>query len=295
MSSTSKAPTAPSPDKCVYDVSWMDRTFYRRKSAESLLAPELENGNLTRKDYERLVAFVPGGGLKTDVRYLRLTISAFVASGVWALSKKPPNGFLITAGGWCLGETLGKGLRVNAHFKYLRSIEDVNGFSRAMENIKRKVGYTPGLIQLVKPLSSADGEPAPFQGETGKLQPRSAAVLLLTSFLDTSYYEETVPGPTAATSPTSTSRPQLPSASPVAAKSRWEEIRAVRHADGPGKAWENIRRGRRPDGTLLPQKSEFETRSEPSEPSPFRDIDRAAAQASFDALLERERRMSSSQ
>ncbi|KAF7337496.1 hypothetical protein MSAN_02222600 [Mycena sanguinolenta] len=276
MSSTSTAPTAPSPDKCVYDVAWIDRTFHRRKTAESLLGPELENGNLTQKDYDRLVAFVPGGELKSNI--MGLSLSAVITTGVWALSKKRPNTILLTAGGWVFGETLGKGFRVNAHLKYLRSLEDVNGFSRAMENIKRKVGYTPGLIQLVKPLSSLDGELAPFQKE-----------------IDTSYYEEKLPESTTTPSPTPTSRPQPPAASPAPAKSRWDEIRATRHVDGPSKAWENIRQGRRPDGTSLPTKSEFESRSEPSEASPYRDIDRAAAQASFDALLERERRMSSSQ
>jgi hypothetical protein len=246
----------------------MDRTFSRRKNAESLLGPELEKGNLTPRDYDALVAFVPGSRWKTDI--VGLGLGAVIASA-WTITKRP-NAFLVTAGGYCLGETLGRALRVNAHVKYLRSIEDVNGFSRAMENIKDKVGFSPGMVQLVKPLSSADLEitSSPFQKET-----------------DTPYGDSLSPEPASA----STSRPPLPS-SPPAVKSRWEEIRAARRADGPSKAWENIRQGKRPDGTPIPQKSEFETLSA-SEASPFRDSDRAAAQASFDALLERERRMGS--
>lgn len=69
---------------------------------------------------------------------------------------------------------MGWGLRLNGHNRYFRSVEDVNGFARAMENVKHKTGYSPGIIQIVRPLSSAYGEPAarepqPFQKETGTL------------------------------------------------------------------------------------------------------------------------------
>ncbi|KAJ7897172.1 hypothetical protein B0H14DRAFT_3597294 [Mycena olivaceomarginata] len=238
-------------DKCVYDVSWMRRTFYRRKYSESLLTPELENGNLTRKDYDALLA-LGSGAWKTERRHDQSVVSFQAAHKVIA-----------ALGGYFFGEVVGWGLRLNGHNRYFRSVEDVNGFARAMENI-------------VRPLSSAYGEPAarepqPFQKET-----------------DTPYGESLPEQAAEAAAPTSRPPPA------AAAKSRWEEIRAARRADGPGKAWENIRQGRRPDGTALPKKSEFDTRSEPSEATPFRDTDRAAAQASFDAMLERERRMGSS-
>ncbi|KAJ6483904.1 hypothetical protein DFH09DRAFT_399475 [Mycena vulgaris] len=271
----------PPEGRCEYNLSWMDRTFRSRKNSESLLVPELANGNLTPGDYERLMTSLPG------LQYSDLT--GFTISGVGALLYshfKPPPKITVGLVGYLVGLTLGKGLRMYTHQTYFRSIENINGFSRAMDNVKRKVGYAPGLLSLSRPLSVAEGDQLPFQQEAGNL-PVLVISTVLTRVLDTPYGES--PEPMAAAAPVSAT-PQEP-----LAKSRWDEIRAARRVDGPGKAWENIRQGRKPDGTSSPK----QTASDPSESESGsswtpRDSDRAAEQASFDAMLERERKMSSS-
>ncbi|KAJ7193320.1 hypothetical protein GGX14DRAFT_589042 [Mycena pura] len=248
------------PDRCDYSVSWMDRTFSTRRKCESLLGPELENGNLTRNDYDALMAALPG------VPYSNLIGLSAGGIGAIALSRpKPPS---LSAGllAYACGSTFGKVLRVYTHQKFFRSVENINGFSRALDNVKRKVGYTPGLINFSRPLAPADWEHPPFQQEA-----------------DTPYGGPIEPIPPAAAAPTSVNT----QTSPV--RSRWEEIRAARRVEGPGKAWENIRQGRTADGSPLPK---LEPQSS-SNDSSLRDDNRAIAQASFDAMLERERKMNS--
>ncbi|KAJ7651656.1 hypothetical protein DFH06DRAFT_549768 [Mycena polygramma] len=267
MSSSSSSSTGPShPDRFLYNVAWMNRTFHSRAVSESLLAPELENGNLTRRDYDALMTRLPG------VQYSEL--AGFAISGLGAVAYsgfKPPKAPVVLVS-YVAAEVLGKSFRLYAHRTCLQSIEDINGFSRAMENVKRKVGFTPGLLNFERPLSWAQAESG-FQQE-----------------MDTPYGES----PQAAAAPVASSTSTTP---PPRAKSRWEEIRTVRRADGPGKSWENLRLGRRSDGTPLTKPSPSEPREEQSSSSEFatfRDTDRAAQQASFDAMLERERKMNSS-
>ncbi|KAJ7675319.1 hypothetical protein B0H17DRAFT_132082 [Mycena rosella] len=236
---------------CEYNVSWMDRTFSAVKRSESLLAPELQNGNLSRRDYDALMRSLPG---LHHSEFLGYVVSG---AGVFLYSRKTPK---LSVGiiGYILGLALGKGLRVYTHTSYFRSIENINGFSQAMDNVKLEI---------------------PFQQEA-----------------DTPYGESPEPSVAVARTP---ALPASASQAPLA-KSRWEEIRAVRRAaDGPGKAWENIRQGRKPDGTPLSKQTASETERSESDngqswTSAFRDNDRAAEQASFDAMLEKERKMSSS-
>ncbi|KAJ7492336.1 hypothetical protein FB451DRAFT_1217952 [Mycena latifolia] len=266
--SSPKVSDAPGPydGRCEYNVSWMDRTFRSRKYSESLLAPELENGNLSRQDYEALMRSLPG------IQYSDLTGFAMSGTGVILYSRFKPPKISVGLLGYLCGLTVGKGLRMYTHLSFFRSIENINGFERAMANVKRKVPYDRGLVSFTAPLSS-DWEQPPFEQEA-----------------DTFYGQS--PEPSAAVA---TTVPAAPTPKAPLAKSRWEEIRATRRVDAPSKAWENIRQGRKPDGTLLPKQTGPESESgQPWTPSTFRDSDRAAEQASFDAMLERERSRSSS-
>ncbi|KAJ7109918.1 hypothetical protein C8R44DRAFT_883941 [Mycena epipterygia] len=260
--------------RCDYNVRWMDATFRSRKNSESLLTPELENGNLTRRDYEALMAALPGA------QYSDLAGFGIGGLGTLLYSRFKPMKVSVGLIGYLAGTTLSKALRLYTHTSYFRSIENLNGFARAMDNVKRKVGFSPGLISLSKPLPyAAEGDQPPFQQEA-----------------DTPYGEAApAPAPSAA-APAAAPATPTPQA-PAAAKSRWDEIRAARHADGPSKAWENIRQGRKPDGTPMPKQlaaSESEPQGGQSWESTFRDNDRAAEQASFNAMLDRERNMGSS-
>ena len=43
-----------------YDISWMNSVFRSRARAEALLSPERESGNLTTRDYDTAIQFLPG-------------------------------------------------------------------------------------------------------------------------------------------------------------------------------------------------------------------------------------------
>ncbi|KAJ7161284.1 hypothetical protein C8R43DRAFT_992182 [Mycena crocata] len=261
---------------CHYNVSFMQRNFGGSpKRAESLLLPEVENGTLSRRDYDAIMASLPG------IPYS--TFAGFTISGtgvfLWSRFKRPK--MFVGLIGYVVGDLLGEAIRLRTHRTCFRSIQDTNGFARAMDNIKLKVGFNPGPLNFSRPLVfPTDGEEAPFQREA-----------------DTPYGGE-LPEPADMVAPTRAPAPeqaqeQAPAAvsqSPVL-KSRWDEIRAARRTE-PGRSWENIRRGRRPDGTPIPKQSSPSESGSASYP-PSYDTERAAAQASFDAMLERERKMSS--
>ncbi|KAJ7040322.1 hypothetical protein C8F04DRAFT_1254081 [Mycena alexandri] len=260
----------PAPTGYQYNPQWMDDTFRNRKEAQSLLGPEVQNGNLSRRDYDALMTTLPG------FRFTEFTGAAVSAAALLLTSARAQQTKII--GGYILGLTLGKGIRIYQHQSLFNGLENVAGFERAMDNVKEKVGYKAGAVVLVRPLSAFGDTEQPFQPET-----------------ETPYMAEQPmaeqPQLRAAQVP-SGSAPSSPQP-----KSRWDEIRAARRVDGPGKAWENIRQGRRPDGSPLPRRAEskpWDGERQSSEPFSFRDTDRAVEQANFDAMLERERKMSSS-
>lgn len=43
-----------------YNVRWMARTFNTRAKVESILGPELAEGNISSHDYEAAIKFLPG-------------------------------------------------------------------------------------------------------------------------------------------------------------------------------------------------------------------------------------------
>ncbi|KAJ7170190.1 hypothetical protein C8R46DRAFT_1217790 [Mycena filopes] len=259
------------PDKCHYNPRWMDSTFRSPKEAKSLLGPELESGNLSRRDYDALLKTLPGFRF-TEVR------AALSAAGMFTSRARQ----IKIIGGYVLGSLLGSSYRLYQHRNLFNGVENITGFARAMDNIKAKVGYTPGAVVFVRPLfpSMEDG------GEPEHAFEQDAPQDIPT---DESMPEEPQQQPLRVVR---ASPPPTATASSPQPRSRWDEIRAERRRpEGPGKAWDNIRAGRRPDGSPLPKQ---ELRDGPdSAELPFRDSDRAAEQANFDALLEKERKMGS--
>lgn len=43
-----------------YNINWMNSVFRSRARAEALLSPERESGNLTTRDYDAAIQFLPG-------------------------------------------------------------------------------------------------------------------------------------------------------------------------------------------------------------------------------------------
>lgn len=66
-----------------YNVTWMNSTFKTRAAAEALLSPERESGNLTFRDYNDAIQFLPGPHRYYPVRSLpslRLFLRSHLAS-----------------------------------------------------------------------------------------------------------------------------------------------------------------------------------------------------------------------
>ncbi|CAK5280639.1 unnamed protein product, partial [Mycena citricolor] len=271
-------PSMAPPEVLDYNVTWMDHTFRTRKNTASLLDPELENGNLTRRDYDAVMGTLPG------FHYSEMTGFAMSGAGTLAYARfyKTPTP-LVGLAGYAFGAVIGKAFRIYTHLSLLRSIDDVRGFARAMDNVKAKVGYSPGLLSVRRNIRPKLDEEDAFQADT-----------------EAYTFAETNENQPEHTQRGFSSPPTLPPphAAPTAnSKSRWDEIRAQRSTPGESRAWDNIRHGRRADGTPLPKPTPSslgnENQETSSTPFAYRDDDRAAAQASFDAMLERERRMNS--
>jgi hypothetical protein len=61
----------PEPRPYIYhNPSWLYSTFKSRATAEVLLSPELESGNLTTRDYDNAIKFLPGAHRRYPVRSL---------------------------------------------------------------------------------------------------------------------------------------------------------------------------------------------------------------------------------
>ena len=43
-----------------YNANWINSAFKSRATAEALLSPERESGNLTTRDYDAAIQFLPG-------------------------------------------------------------------------------------------------------------------------------------------------------------------------------------------------------------------------------------------
>ena len=76
-----------------YNVNWMSSAFKSRAAAEALLSPELESGNLSYRDYDTAIQFLPGPHRYYHVRSLAqslafseisLRIAFLCALGDWA-------------------------------------------------------------------------------------------------------------------------------------------------------------------------------------------------------------------
>ncbi|KAF8912752.1 hypothetical protein CPB84DRAFT_1759401 [Gymnopilus junonius] len=124
------------PNTLSYNVTWSTRVFSSRAATESLLAPEHEDGNLTTNDYNASLHFLPGYH-----RYYPI-VGVLIATAPLALrTRKWSSRRALTA--FTLGFTghlFGKLTVLNAHYNYVRSLENPAGFSKAMQNIQAKLG-----------------------------------------------------------------------------------------------------------------------------------------------------------
>ncbi|PPQ70779.1 hypothetical protein CVT24_001066 [Panaeolus cyanescens] len=117
-----------------YNPLWVDSVFTTRSKTEQLLAPERELGNISHHDYEAAVAFFPN-------YHRHLAIVGFLLGSISPFAIRHPriNGrrpFIIAVLG-PLGFAIGGGLRMASHARFLSSIQDPDGFEKAMKNIEK--------------------------------------------------------------------------------------------------------------------------------------------------------------
>ncbi|KAF7303289.1 hypothetical protein MKEN_01293000 [Mycena kentingensis (nom. inval.)] len=245
-----------------YNPGWMDKTFKSQARVEALLGPEL-GINLSRKDYDTVLR-VFSGPRYTDFFGVGAGIAAMTLPPV-VLKRRVSIPLGLAA--YTVGSVAGAVSRHFTHIQVLRGLENPHGFARALESVKRKVPYTPGLIGFSRKLPPAEEEERlPFSELEPDLPPVEGFAGQRTK----------IPNPPPPTVP---------------GKSRWDELRAARRV-AEASVWDNIRAGKRADGgattTQSPAKPDA---TEYNSATPYRDEDRIAAQAEFDALVERERRM----
>ncbi|KAJ3568795.1 hypothetical protein NP233_g5470 [Leucocoprinus birnbaumii] len=246
-----------------YNVRWMTNSFSNRSKVESLLGPEHSAGNISRHDYDAAINFLPGFH-----RFYALFLSSAAMSAVYIL-KKPSWSRLRTlgvAGGIGIGSiAVGNGLTLKSHLDFVRSLDNPGGFSRALDRIQKQSNLalpsSPVIVHRYKIEEELHGNTVDHQEF---VQPEITA------------------------EPVTQSTIQTPSASSeTRPKSQWDQIRAANAAKTTSSSWDALRqRHEKPrvqnSGTCTGQATNDQQVD-----------DRAAEQAKFDALLEKERNLSS--
>jgi len=123
-----------------YNINWMDSVFRSRARAEALLSPERESGNLTTRDYEAAIQFLPG----THHYYPIIGLAVGTAIGLAFRSRYPrlsaQKQIFLLLGTAITGRMVGKLRQISAHANYLHDIENPDGYKRAIENVQKDIG-----------------------------------------------------------------------------------------------------------------------------------------------------------
>ncbi|KAG5654105.1 hypothetical protein H0H81_007519 [Sphagnurus paluster] len=243
-----------------YNIRWIESTFSSRTATEALLGPERESGNVTSHDYDAATEFFPGFHRHYRVRIIIIVLirplsvlcHAVLRSDVIYTPSLCRPGFLI-----------GHVMSISAHYNFVRSIENPEGFSQALDNIQKNTGSFP-----------PNGPIIVRQG--GKWAVDHDAEVPV---LENGSHGESSPVPSTQT-PT---KDPVPSIKPM---SKWDQIRAANSRTTPHSSWDALRQNHErarvsPEGASSATPEFERTRGD----------DRALEQAKFDELLEKERNM----
>jgi hypothetical protein len=178
-----------------YNVRWIERTFSSPAVTESLLSQERESGNITYSDYEAAIRFFPGPNRFYRVRLFFLPrfqsaeqLLLFQwAGGIAAI----PITFALRRPGWSnlrtyffmtasslAGVVVGHTMSIQAHLRFVRSIENPQGFSEALNNIQKTTGGAsllgPVIVRDAKSTfdTDFDAEPPASSSSTLRFLPR---------------------------------------------------------------------------------------------------------------------------
>jgi len=203
---------------------------------------------------------------------------------VWSSGRRS----LVLTLGAVSGHAMGSAYTAYSHFKFIKSLEEPERFSAALDNVQRRIGEKDGRTgpAILKTPTSEPSVPVPdseFQGPPSDGMPQHANPLAATLTFSTAFVA-TPPPSEAFQQPPNRATPQ-PQGQAQANLSSWDRIRLANSGKAQQSSWDAIR-----------QKHEKESlQRRPSESSANRvppsnmDFDRSAEQAKFDAMLERER------
>jgi len=257
-------------------LKWVFQTFDSRTKTAELLAPELENSNLSPHDYELAINFLPGTHRFWPSIYSAGAAGAMAGYGHFYARPRWPRSRLgvATGGAAMLGLLYGDFRAALAHRTFVRALDDPKTFMGAIQNVYRRVeGYesASSAPQLPSNNEAARSDVAGMSAVTGpEMVKDDNWDQLRTATLD---------GPSAtnfkATSPATNA------SSDARSQTKWDQIR-VENARNAGRqsSWDMIRQ-------------QHERARIPSSSTPSSDSsgdDRALEQARFDSLLEAERR-----
>ncbi|EIN14199.1 hypothetical protein PUNSTDRAFT_49026 [Punctularia strigosozonata HHB-11173 SS5] len=258
-------------------IVWADYFLKSEDRVERYLRPELEAGNVSLRDFEHAKGF-----LTSNHRSYPFFGGFLAALGVstygryrakWSFGRMA--GAAIGAG--FFGSVLGRSLHAKALFDFSRSLEDPEGFTRALENAyKVQTEHTRIMSTRANVDTGEDCDLNPQDGPSSDFERRRLENPSLPNDQNR----------TAAGSGGDTGRPTM--------TSRWEQIRAANARNAAqGSTWEAIRQ--------TSGKAAITARSAPSDPGngPTSanvgsgddgvNIDQPISQADFEAMLEAER------
>ncbi|RXW24748.1 hypothetical protein EST38_g1104 [Candolleomyces aberdarensis] len=244
---------------------WMERTFKERATTETLLAPERENGLLTSHDYDAAVNFLPG-----PHRHYNTIATALGGCASYAARRPGWTGsrtasFVIL--GAFTGRAMGSAFAVWQYYRFIDSIQEPEGFSKAMENVQRRLGqpalHGPPIIAKVDPHHSS--RPASDDG-----------------------VREDTDMPVFSSNPVEQAPSNPPNPSQSQPQTSWDRIRAANSSKAQQSSWDAIRQSQ--GKASLQRQSQSNTSANSSGPGSYPDDhDRTEEQAKFNSLLEEER------
>jgi hypothetical protein len=136
------------PISITWPLQWINKTFTSRARTEEILKPELE-GSLNYKDFEKAVDFLPGNhrhwqsGLGLLASSLLLSYGVIFHKPPWSIARGAICGGLAGFG----GGTAGQYMEFKAHVGFIHSLEDRDGFLKALSNVHTRMTGTalPGV------------------------------------------------------------------------------------------------------------------------------------------------------
>ncbi|KAH6917295.1 hypothetical protein BKA70DRAFT_1555834 [Coprinopsis sp. MPI-PUGE-AT-0042] len=239
------------PRRLEVDLLFLERTFRSRAKAEELLNPEREAVTINPSDYEATVSYFPN-----KLRRNYNTIGTIAGAGLGYTLRQPkwtPGrlGTVVFMSA-LTGRAVGSAYSVFSAYNFFRTLQDPAGFGKAIDNVKQRIEHPGSVPSATSDLPPAEDAPAPIPP-------------VLTSSNDS---------------------PDAPAPTSGAPAGAWDRIRAANTKQARQSSWDSLRQTH--ERTNIPTAQKQASSAEQGNRF-YDDTDRAAEQAKFDELLEKER------